>query len=346
MKNQKGNQSFFKRRSFKLLLGTIIFWAIFYMLTKFGLMNLYWMHIIDVSLIYVILATSLNLINGFTGQFSIGHMGFAAVGAYTSATLTTIIWKLSSHGIIPFSLFLLSMLLGGIAAAIAGFLIGLPTLRLRGDYLAIATLAFGEIIRITFNSINFVGGPRGIPGIPRFSSFTIIVVTTFLSVIILRNIIYSSIGRAFLSIREDEIASELVGVNTTYYKVMGFTIGAFFAGIGGVLLAHLIQYINPLQFGFLATTYVLIMVYIGGAGSLSGSIVGAVGITFLSEGLRLGLDKLNSVTSFPVGPEWRMVIFAVLLIATMLYRTEGLMGGKEFSILIPEEEDENARHST
>ncbi len=334
----------FKKRDFQLLVGTVIFWAIFYTLTKFGMMNLYWMHIINVSLIYVILTTSLNLINGFSGQFSIGHMGFAAVGAYTSATLTTILWNLPSHGVGPFSLFILSVILGGIAAAFIGFLIGLPTLRLRGDYLAIVTLAFGEIIRVVINSINFVGGPRGIPGIPRFSSFTVIVIFTFLSVIVLRNIIYSSIGRALLSIREDEVASELVGVHTTYYKVLGFTVGAFFAGIGGALLAHLIQYINPLQFGFMATIYVLIMVYIGGVGSLSGSIVAAIGITFLSEGLRLGLDKLDQVTPFHVGPEWRMVIFSVLLVATMLYKTNGLMGDMEFKVLIPEEEDENARH--
>ncbi len=334
----------FKKRDFQLLVGTVIFWAIFYTLTKFGMMNLYWMHIINVSLIYVILTTSLNLINGFSGQFSIGHMGFAAVGAYTSATLTTIVWNLPSHGVGPFSLFILSVILGGIAAAFIGFLIGLPTLRLRGDYLAIVTLAFGEIIRVVINSINFVGGPRGIPGIPRFSSFTVIVIFTFLSVIVLRNIIYSSIGRALLSIREDEVASELVGVHTTYYKVLGFTVGAFFAGIGGALLAHLIQYINPLQFGFMATIYVLIMVYIGGVGSLSGSIVAAIGITFLSEGLRLGLDKLDQVTPFHVGPEWRMVIFSVLLVATMLYKTNGLMGDMEFKVLIPEEEDENAKH--
>jgi len=334
----------FKKRDFQLLIGTVIFWAIFYTLTKFGMMNLYWMHIINVSLIYVILTTSLNLINGFSGQFSIGHMGFAAVGAYTSATLTTIIWNLPSHGVGPFTLFILSVILGGIAAAFVGFLIGLPTLRLRGDYLAIVTLAFGEIIRVVINSIKFVGGPRGIPGIPRFSSFTVIIIFTFLSVIILRNIIYSSIGRALLSIREDEVASELVGVHTTYYKVLGFTVGAFFAGIGGALLAHLIQYINPLQFGFMATIYVLIMVYIGGVGSLSGSIVAAIGITFLSEGLRLGLDKLDQITTFHVGPEWRMVIFSVLLVATMLYKTNGLMGDVEFNVLIPEEEDENAKH--
>jgi len=126
--------------------------------------------------------------------------------------------------------------------------------------------------------------------------------------------------------------------------VLGFTVGAFFAGIGGALLAHLIQYINPLQFGFMATIYVLIMVYIGGVGSLSGSIVAAIGITFLSEGLRLGLDKLDQVTPFHVGPEWRMVIFSVLLVATMLYKTNGLMGDMEFKVLIPEEEDENAKH--
>ncbi len=335
---------FFKSRNGKLITGTFIFWLVLYPLNKFGILNNYWMHVINVSLIYIILTVSLNLINGFTGQFSIGHMGFAAVGAYTSATITTILFKFPSHGFVPYLVFIGSMILGGIVAALVGFLIGLPTLRLRGDYLAIVTLAFGEIIRVTFNAIKFVGGPRGIPGIPNFSNFTLVTIVTLISVIIMRNVIYSSIGRAFLSIREDEVASELVGVHTTYYKVMGFTIGAFFAGVGGALLAHLIQYINPLQFGFMATIYVLIMVYIGGIGSISGSIVAAVGITFLSEGLRFMLNRIDAFTPFRVGPEWRMVIFSVLLVATMLYKTNGLMGDKEFSVLIPEEEDENAKH--
>ncbi len=335
---------FFKSRNGKLITGTFIFWLVLYPLNKFGILNNYWMHVINVSLIYIILTVSLNLINGFTGQFSIGHMGFAAVGAYTSATITTILFKFPSHGFVPYLVFIGSMILGGIVAALVGFLIGLPTLRLRGDYLAIVTLAFGEIIRVTFNAIKFVGGPRGIPGIPNFSNFTLVTIVTLISVIIMRNVIYSSIGRAFLSIREDEVASELVGVHTTYYKVMGFTIGAFFAGVGGALLAHLIQYINPLQFGFMATIYVLIMVYIVGIGSISGSIVAAVGITFLSEGLRFMLNRIDALTPFRVGPEWRMVIFSVLLVATMLYKTNGLMGDKEFSVLIPEEEDENAKH--
>ncbi len=335
---------FFKSRNGKIAIGTVILWIILYPLNKSGLLNNYWMHVINVSLIFVILTVSLNLINGFAGQFSIGHMGFAAVGAYTSATLTTLVWKLPSHGVVAYSAFIGALLLGGIAAAFIGFLIGLPTLRLRGDYLAIVTLAFGEIIRVIINSINYVGGPRGIPGIPRFSTFTFVLIATVLSVIIMKNIIYSSVGRALLSIREDEVASELVGVDTTKYKVMGFTAGAFFAGIGGGLLAHLIQYIDPLQFGFMATIYVLIMVYVGGIGSISGSIVAAIGLTFLSEGLRFGLDKLNAITPFPVGPEWRMVIYAVLLILTMLYKTNGLMGDVEFNVLIPEEEDENAKH--
>ncbi len=341
----KNLKKFFKSRNGKIAIGTFIFWLALYPLNRFGVMNNYWMHIVNVSLIYVILTVSLNLINGFTGQFSIGHMGFAAVGAYTTATLTTLVWKLPSHGAVPYLEFIVALLLGGIAAAFIGFLIGLPTLRLRGDYLAIVTLAFGEIIRVIINSINYVGGPRGIPGIPRFSTFTFVLIATVISVLIMRNIIYSSIGRAFMSIREDEIASELVGVDTTRYKVIGFTIGAFFAGIGGGLLAHLIQYINPLQFGFMATIYVLIMVYIGGVGSISGSIVAAIGLTFLSEGLRLGLDKLDAVTPFHVGPEWRMVIYSVLLVATMLYKTNGLMGDMEFEVLIPEEEDRNAKHS-
>jgi branched-chain amino acid transport system permease protein len=296
------------------------------------------MVIINQSLIFVILAVSLNLINGITGQFSLGHMGFAAVGAYVSGSITTLIFKLSPDSLIGNGIFVIALIIGGFAAALVGFLIGFPSLRLKGDYLAIMTLGFGEIIRTILNNIDAVGGPRGLLGIPKFSNFTVIFIFAFLTLVILRNLIQSSHGRAMLSIRENELAAELAGVDTTRYKVLGFTIGAFFAGIAGGLLAHLLQIAHPTQYGFYASALILIMVYAGGMGSLTGSVIAAFFLTFLSQALLVGLDSLADATGLPLGSEWRMVIYAILLILIMLYRTEGLMGMREAKILIIEEE--------
>ena len=329
----------------KFILFSVIFYAIIQVLHITGLLNGYWIQIINISLIYVILAVSLNMINGFSGLFSLGHMGFAAVGAYTAGTLSTLIWHLgTANPLIKYLLFAVALLLAGVFAAVVGYLIGLPSLRLRGDYLCAATLAFGEIIRVTINAINYIGGPRGLHGIPKLANFTVIFFITLFSVLIMRNIIFSTIGRALLSIREDEVASELVGVDTTRYKVLVFTIGSFFAGIAGALLAHLLQIAHPTQFGFTGSITLLIVVYIGGAGSISGSIVAAFGLTFLTELLRIVIDTVNNshILPFTVGPEWRMVIYAALLIVVMLYRTEGIMGQREFKILVPEEEEKNA----
>lgn len=317
----------------RFLIAVVLFYIIVEILYKTEILNGYLLHIINLSLIYVILATSLNLINGITGQFSLGHMGFAAVGAYVSGSLTTLILKLSVTNPASMLPFILSIIAGGVVAAFVGFLIGFPSLRLKGDYLAIVTLGFGEIIRTIFNNIDAVGGPRGLLGIPKFSNFTVILVAAFLTVVIIRNLIESSHGRAMLSIRENELAAELVGINTTRYKVMAFTFGAFFAGIAGGLLAHLIQLAHPTQFGFIKSVEVLIMIYAGGVGSLTGSILAAFGLTFLSEGLRLGIRALADATGLPIGGEWRMVVYALLLIFIMLFRNEGLMGMRESRII-------------
>ncbi len=317
----------------RFLIAVVLFYIVVEVLYRTEILNGYLLHIINLSLIYVILATSLNLINGITGQFSLGHMGFAGVGAYVSGSLTTLILKLSVTNPASMLPFLLSIIAGGVVAAFVGFLIGFPSLRLKGDYLAIVTLGFGEIIRTIFNNIDAVGGPRGLLGIPKFSNFTVILVAAFLTVVIIRNLIESSHGRAMLSIRENELAAELVGINTTRYKVMAFTFGAFFAGIAGGLLAHLIQLAHPTQFGFIKSVEVLIMIYAGGVGSLTGSILAAFGLTFLSEGLRLGIRALADATGLPIGGEWRMVVYALLLIFIMLFRNEGLMGMRESRII-------------
>lgn len=259
--------------------------------------------------INIIMAVSLNLINGFTGQFSIGHAGFMAVGAYTSAILTLKLGQ--SLG--------LGLLCGALAAAIIGFLIGLPTLRLKGDYLAIATLGFGEMIKVILINIEYVGGASGLNGIAHVTNWNWIFGMTVITVLVIKNFINSSHGRACISIREDEIAAETMGINTTKYKVMAFTMGAFFAGLAGGLYAHYFYIIQPGTFGFLKSIDYLVMVVLGGMGSVTGSVLAAAILTVLNAFLQRFA-------------EIRMVIFALLLIIVMIFRPQGLMGNKEFSL--------------
>jgi branched-chain amino acid transport system permease protein len=324
----------------RLLIVALLAYAVIQALSLTGVLNGYFMIIINRSLVFVILAASLNLINGVAGQFSLGHMGFAAVGAYVSGSITTLAFKFTPEQVASPAghvVFVFAILAGGLAAAVVGVLIGFPSLRLKGDYLAIVTLGFGEIIRTILNNIEFVGGPRGLLGIPKFSNFTNIFIFAFLTIVVLRNLVQCSYGRAMLSIRENELAAELAGVNTTRYKVMGFAIGAFFAGVAGGLLAHLLQIAHPSQYGFYASALVLIMVYAGGMGSLTGSIIAAFFLTFLTEALRVGIDRLKDSFGLPIGTEWTMVIYALLLILIMLFRTDGLMGMREAKILMIED---------
>lgn len=269
----------------------------------------FWILNIVLICINIILATSLNLINGFTGQFSIGHAGFMAVGAYMAAVCT-----------VKFQLpFLVAIAAGAIAAGILGFVIGLPTLRLSGDYLAIATLGLGEIIRITILNIPYVGGASGMMGIPRFTTFTWVFFATVFTVFIIKNLINSTHGRACISIRENEIAAEAMGIDTTKYKVLAFTIGAMFAGVAGALFSHYFYIAHPASFTFMRSFDILTMVVLGGLGSLTGSITAAILLTFVSAAL----------ASYP---EWRMVIYSLMLIILMLYRPQGLFGNKELSL--------------
>ena len=259
--------------------------------------------------INIILASSLNLINGFTGQFSIGHAGFMAVGAYVSAVLS-----------VKFELpFLLAILGGAAGAGLLGFLIGLPTLRLNGDYLAIATLGLGEIIRICILNIQYVGGASGFMGIPRYTNFAWVFALTVVTLFVIKNLINSTHGRACIAIRENEIAAESMGVDTTRYKVMAFTIGAFFAGVAGALFSHYFYIAHPASFTFMKSFDILTIVVLGGLGSLTGSVTAAVLLTFVSAALA-GY------------PEWRMVIYSLMLIILMIYRPQGLFGNKELSM--------------
>lgn len=258
--------------------------------------------------IYVILAASLNLINGVTGQFSIGHAGFMAIGAYLSAIVTV-----KFHG--PLAA---AILVGAIVSAVVGFLVGLPTLRLKGDYLAITTLGVGQIVQVIFFNTNYVGGAAGF-SVPRTINWTWAFWLTALTLVIIHNFTNSSHGRACISVRENEIAAEAMGINTTKYKVLAFTLGSFFGGLAGGIYANYLYLIQPTTFSFLTSFNILVMVVLGGMGSMTGSILGAVIMTILSAYL----------SNFP---EWRMVITALLMIVMMLFRPSGLMGTKEFNL--------------
>lgn len=280
--------------------------------------------------INITLAVSLNLVNGITGQFSIGHAGFMSVGGYASAFLSlTYLDGIQIVGL-PLAisnglLFAVSLLTGGLVAAALGYVVGLPSLRLKGDYLAIVTLGFGEIIRVVFLNIDAVGGARGMPGIPKLANFGWIYAVAFLCIYILNRIMHSSHGRAFLAVREDEIAAQAMGINTTRYKVSAFVIGAFFAGVAGGLFAHYLTYLNPKIFDFNRSFEIIIMVVLGGMGSMTGATFAALFLTGLKELLR----PLQDLT----GIDLRMVIYSLLLIVLMLTRPNGLMGTKELSDL-------------
>ncbi len=270
--------------------------------------------------INIILATSLNLVNGYTGQFSLGHAGFMAVGAYVSAAVTTFgagkwfEWFGAPNTMNTAGLFVLALLVGGLAAALAGLLVGVPSLRLRGDYLAIATLGFGEIIRVILQNTETMGGSRGF-SVP--STYTTLFWTYSLAAItiyVVVNLVNSAYGRGFLTVRDDEVAAEAIGVNTTKYKVVAFVLAAFFAGIAGALYAHFIGYLTPEGFGFMKSIEIIVMVILGGMGNTSGVIVAAVLLTILPEVLR------------PV-QQYRMVIYSLLLIILMLTRPQGIFGG-------------------
>lgn len=262
--------------------------------------------------INVILAVSLNLVTGFTGQFSLGHAGFMSIGAYACAIITL---NMNSR----YS-FIIGTFAGAILAAIVGFLIGIPTLRLKGDYLAIATLGLAEIIRILLLNFNFTGGARGLDNIPQHTNWTWLFIFTTATILIIQNFIKSSHGRACISIREDEIAAEAVGINSTKYKVLAFVIGAFFAGIAGALYSSYFYFIKPDLFGFLKSIDILVIVVLGGMGSITGSILASILLAVISAYLQ-------------AFAELRMVIYSIVLLVIMIFRPQGLMGQeKDFKL--------------
>jgi len=308
------------------LTGCKYFWPVFMIAglgfciaaSTFEFLDLYLQLILIYVGINIILTVSLNLINGYMGEFSVGHAGFMAMGAYIASLLTVHVIPPSVQNL----LFPLAILAGGIGAGLIGFLVAIPSFKTRGDYLAIVTLAFCMIVKSVLENIDAVGGPRGLLGMEKLTTLPWVFFWTVLSVWVIRNLVYSNFGRGVLSIREDEIASDLMSVDTRQVKIIAFVVSSFFAGIAGGLFAHALQFINPRMFDILKSTDILIMVYLGGIASIAGSIIGAVIYTILLEILR------------PLGV-WRMVLMPLMLVLLMIYRPRGIMGMRETRLFEP-----------
>jgi branched-chain amino acid transport system permease protein len=270
--------------------------------------------------INIILAVSLNLVNGYTGQFSLGHAGFMSVGAYLSAAVTIFLGPklLGEEGgtaLQQGGLFLAALVAGGLGAALAGLAVGIPSLRLKGDYLALVTLGFGEIIRVIFQNVEVLGGALGLNGIPAYTSVFWVVATGAVTIFTVQCLVNSTYGRGFIATKDDEVASEAVGLNTTRYKIVAFVIGAFFAGAAGGLYGHFKMTITPTGFDFTRSIEIIVMVILGGMGNTLGVILAAILLTLLPEVLR------------PIA-EYRMIIYSLLLIVLMIVRPQGLFNFK------------------
>ena len=303
----------------------------------------YQVRILNMVAIYITLAVSYNLINGVTGQFSLEPNAFVALGAYTASLLTLTplekemsfiidpcIWPLSVISIPFFP----AIIIGGLVASFFGFLMGFPVFRVRGDYLAIVTLGFGEVIRVVANNLQSVtNGPLGLKGIPPYTnlwwSWGLALVTLF----VINRLVKSSYGRALKAIRENELAAESMGINAFRHKLLAFTLSAFFEGMAGGLLAHLITTISPMLFTFFLTFNLLIIITIGGLGSITGSVLAAIAFAWGSELLRAVEEPMNILGLFTIPgiPGMRMVIFSIILIVVMIFARQGFMGRREFT---------------
>ncbi len=297
--------------------------------------------------INIILAAGLNLVNGYTGQFSLGHAGFMAVGAYAASWLTLSYGHLLGLNTTAMTTcFVIALMGGGIAAAVAGLVVGVPSLRLKGDYLAIVTLGFNEIIKGVIQNAEPLGAQRGLGGMIQYTNFFWTFGFAAVAIYAVVNLVNSTYGRGFLAVRDDEIAAEAMGINTTKYKVLAFVIAAFFAGIAGGLYAHFKQFIHPEGFNFLRSVDIVVMVILGGMGNSAGVCFAAVLLTILPEVLRMFAksDILDRVVHFAyqgLSPEHfvtasektkglfenRMILYSLLLIVLMLTRPQGLFGG-------------------
>ena len=303
------------RGSIVNLIALFVVFAILMGLIGSGLINSYYEGIIMLICINIILAVSLNIVTGFLGQIALGHAGFMSVGAYTAGLFV------KSTESLPGELrFLVSLIFGGLVAAVLGIIVGVPALRLKGDYLAIITLGFGEIIRVIIENIGFTGGAQGLRGIPRLANFPTVFWVTVLVIGILFTFVRSRHGRAITTIREDDIASSSSGIPNTYYKVLAFTTSAFFAGVAGAIYAQYYGVLSARAFNFSRSIDILVYVVLGGMGSLTGSILAAGVLTILPELLRSVAD-------------YRMLAYAVALILIMIFKPSGMLGRYEFSLI-------------
>lgn len=302
-----------------------VFYAIVKTLLFMGMLSAYWQIILDQALIATIGALGLSIIYGFAGQFSLGHAAFFGLGAYTAGAIS----KSFGHGSLLW--FFIALLAGILVPSLTALLIGLPILRLRSDYLGIATLGFGIIVKVGMDNSNKIlpvlGGATGMSGLPKVVGFDIIFLFTLLAILVVRNFIYSSYGRACISIREDEIAADAMGIDTTRYKTLAFVMGCALAGLAGALYAHRYPFLHPSSFDFLKSFDFLLIVVLGGLGSMTGTIVTAIGWVFLLEVLRFVLGEQFI--------DFRGVIYALILIVTILLRPQGIFGGKELRFMAP-----------
>lgn len=309
----------------KTLAGVVGFYVVVEVLSLTGLLNPYWQLILDQALMVTIASIGLSLIYGFCGQFSLGQAAFYGLGAYTAG----LIGKLWGHGNPVW--FVGSLVAGTVVAGAVAYLVGMPILRLRSDYLGIATMGFGIIVKVLMdNSAKLTpaaGGPMGMSGMPLIANFTWIYIVTIGVVILARNLIYSTYGRSFVAVREDELAADAVGVNTTAAKTMAFVAGSALAGLAGGLYAHRYPLMHPSSFDFLKSFDFLLVVVLGGLGSLSGTIVTSVAWVFLLELLRMVLGSTFL--------DFRGVIYALLLIVVIIMKPQGLLGGLELRALVP-----------
>ncbi len=304
-----------KQRKLLTGLAAALLLALAWGLPESGLLNPYVVQILMYVGINMILTLALNLVNGYMGEFSVGHAGFMAIGAYISAILTVAVLP---RGLAAW-LFPGVLVAGGLAAAAAGLIVAYPSFRTRGDYLAIVTLAFNMIVKSVLENLEILGGPRGYLGMPRLTNLVWVAAWVLFTLWVLRNLVQSNFGRGILAIREDEVAANLTSVDTRRLKIYAFLISAFFTGVAGGLFAHLLQFINPRSFSILKSTDMLVMVYLGGVGSLTGSLLGATIFTVLLELLR------------PLGI-WRWVAGPLLLVLLMIFRPQGIMGNKEWRL--------------
>lgn len=307
-----------KSKKINYIISFLLLFLVYLMMTLLlhsSMFSRYQISVIILICINIILAVSLNITVGCLGQITIGHAGFMSVGAYTAALFSKSALVAGVPG------FLIALILGGIVSGIIGVIIGIPALRLNGDYLAIITLAFGEIIRVFIEYFDFTGGAQGLRGIPKFNNFDLIYWIMIFSVILMFSLMTSRHGRAILAIREDEIASSASGINTTYYKTFAFTLSAIFAGIAGGIYAHNLGVLGAKQFDYNYSINILVMVVLGGMGSFTGSIIAAIVLTLLPEVLREFSD-------------YRMIAYAVILIFMMIFRPKGLLGREEFRLSV------------